>query len=326
MRIPGVGSLALPPVIGAITTYSMSLTDLIPLFIIGILFTIFGFVLNDYIDVDVDRLSKDLVRRPLVKGTIATKHVFLILISCFLMAWVIIFYFFYQPIITFYLGILCMGLALFLVIIYDLFGKKVLGSDFIFALSETFFFLFGALIVVGEKSISIFTWIGSILLFNQMLYENAITGGLKDADHDYLYKVRNIASAFGVKVKKDKKIFIPLPFKAFGITIHIISAPLVFIPFVFYEIPYEPWQIISLIVLIILALYLNVLFLSLKQFDRTKLRRIIVVHLFIRYSIVPIMLVSILGIFSMVLLIFFPLVWYLFISKLMHEKILEPEM
>lgn len=326
MRIPGVGGLALPPVIGAITTSNISLLNLIPLFIIGILFTIFGFVLNDFIDIELDRLSKDLTRRPLVKKTISKKHIYVILILCIVFGWLVIFFFFYQNHITFFLGIFCLIFSFILVFIYNLYGKRVLGFDFIFALSETLFFLFGALMVFGELNIPIFTWIGSLLIFNQMLYENAVTGGLKDADHDYLKKVNNIAIACGVRVVNNNKLIIPSSFKVFGLSIHLISAPLVFIPFIFYEIPFEPWQIITLILLIILAFYLNILFLSVKRFNRTRLRKIIVIHLFVRYSIVPIMLVSILSFYYMLVLILFPFFWYIFFTKVMNEKFLEPEM
>ena len=36
-----------------------------------------------------------------------------------------------------------------------------------------------------------------------------VVGGVKDADHDYLLNVKNLATATGVKITKDKKVIIP---------------------------------------------------------------------------------------------------------------------
>ena len=45
---------------------------------------------------------------------------------------------------------------------------------------------------------------------------NSIVGGLKDADHDYKTGTKNIALKTGVKVNKNKDIFMPFSFKIFG--------------------------------------------------------------------------------------------------------------
>ena len=66
--------------------------------------------------------------------------------------------------------------------------------------------------------------------------------------------------------------------------------------------------------------------LSIKRFNRRKLRRLIMKNLFIRYTIIPVMLISIIGFYYMIIMIIFPLVWYLFFSLIMKEKIFEPVM
>jgi len=247
------------------------------------------------------------------------------MIICFIFGWITMVLCFYKNQTSFFLGLFFLILTNILIVIYDIYGKKILGSDFIFAAAETLFFLFGAFITLKNGAFFIFTWVGVVLIFTQMLYENAVSGGLKDADHDYFKNVNNLATKFGVKVTQDKKLIIPLRFKAFGIGIHLFSAPFVFIPFLFYEIPYEPWQILLLILFVLLALFLNFIMLSITQFNRRKLRRLIVMHLFVRYSIVPIMLFSIIGYFYMGILILFPLLWYVFFSFIMSEKLFEPK-
>ena len=74
LRIPGLGGLAIPPVIGALTVNpNIDLFYLILLFLIGSLAAIYGFVLNDYVDIEVDKLSNELKGRPLVSGEISQK-------------------------------------------------------------------------------------------------------------------------------------------------------------------------------------------------------------------------------------------------------------
>ena len=52
LRIPGIGGLAIPPVIGAISVGHYNFFDLVILFIIGALAALYGFILNDFADVE----------------------------------------------------------------------------------------------------------------------------------------------------------------------------------------------------------------------------------------------------------------------------------
>jgi 4-hydroxybenzoate polyprenyltransferase len=330
MRIPALIGMALPPIFGAISTGNFSFSVLVPLFIIGGFSGIYGFVLNDYIDANLDTLSPDLSKRPLVKGTISKKSAKIIIISCFLGAYVAVFLFFYRNHLLFFTGLLCLIVADVLGGIYNIYGKRIIGSDFLLALAQSLYFLFGAFMALTNGSLGTLTWILSILIFNQLLYMNAIAGGLKDADHDYLMQVNNIALACGVKVTEDKRVFIPRCFKAFGIGLRCFSAVLIFVPSLFYKMKYESWQILLLIFLIVLMLYTGILMLSIKRFERNKLRKMISIQLFMWYFIVPVMLLLVIGtlyeaILIVLILIILPLGWYIFFSILIGEKILEPE-
>ena len=66
LRLPGLGGLAIPPVFGAISIGMFNLSDLLLLFVIGSMAAIFGFVLNDYADVELDALIPELRQKPLV--------------------------------------------------------------------------------------------------------------------------------------------------------------------------------------------------------------------------------------------------------------------
>jgi len=326
LRLPGLGGLATPAIFGAISAGVTELPLLAILFLIGIFSVIYGFVLNDYADVEVDKLTSELYNRPLVKGTISKKTALFICFLCVLGAYLTIIFLFYNREITSFklLAVLCISVAGVLGSIYNLYGKKIVGSDFLIAISNGLIVLFGAFAVTQENTINIVTWIIVLLTFNQLLYMNAIEGGLKDADHDYKINVKNIALVTGVKVKKNNNLVVPNIFKSFGLGIRFFSAFLVFVPFIFYGYSYEIWQIVVLLLLIILIFYTTITMLNMKEFDRTRLRKLISAQAYLRYSLVPIMLISIIGTLGGLILIFFPLLWYIILNPLSSEKLFKP--
>ena len=58
------------PVFGALAMHEFDPVRLLILFLLGCGAHIFGFVLNDYIDIRIDKHSDELSERPLVSGTI----------------------------------------------------------------------------------------------------------------------------------------------------------------------------------------------------------------------------------------------------------------
>ena len=325
MRIPGVVGLAMTPVVGALCVNVFTPHILASLFLIGVISKIYGFVMNDYFDVEIDRLSKNTSQRALVKGTISKKTALFIVISCFFLGYIAVFIFFYRPHPLFYMGLCCIILADILGIIYNVYGKRLIGSDFLIALSECMFLLFGALVVLPTGTPGIIFWIIFILLFNEQLYMNAVAGGLKDADHDYIRGVKNIALAIGVSVKEDKTIIIPIGFKAFGLGERILSSVIVFIPFIFYKITYTIWQIAILLVFAALIIISSFKMLNIKKFERKNIQKLIATQLLSWHFLVPIMLVGIIGLKYSLLLITLPLIWYVLISTLIGQKLFQSQ-
>ena len=325
LRIPGLGGLAIPPVIGALSVnLNTDLISLILLFIIGALAAIFGFVLNDFVDIDVDKLSNELKERPLVSGIITPNKAIGICIFCVILEFLLIFILFQGKVIedTILFAAIIISIAWFFGSLYDFYSKDFIGSDLLVAISVSLVFLFGAL-SIGEPHI--LTWIIFILTFNNLLHMNAIEGGIKDAEHDKKYGVKNIALKSGVTVK-DKKIKIPKKFQSFSMGIRIISSILLISPFIFFNITYYYWQIIILIIGIIGMIYLTIKLITINEFDRNKIRKYISTQSFLRYSLVPVMLLSTIGVLYSVILILIPIIWYIIFVPLSGEKILKPRM
>jgi len=324
LRLPGIGALGIVPVIGALTVGVANFIDLLIVFIIGASSCVYGFILNDYVDIELDTLVDDLKKKPLVSGIVSKKSalttsIFLILLSFFFISilWHRHGFDEYK-----FMAVLSIILAGFFGSIYDIYGKRIVGSDFLVAISVSFVFLIGALSFGRPNEI---TWVIFILTFNNILYMNAIQNGLKDADHDYKMKVRNIALTSGVKVKGNN-LTIPFSFKTFGLGIRFFSAFLLFSPFIIFNKNYYLWQIILLAFLIIIFLILSIRFLTMKTFNRTKIRKIIGIQSFLRYSLVPIMLISIVGVKLSLILIIFPITWYIIFTPLVGEKLFKPRM
>jgi 4-hydroxybenzoate polyprenyltransferase len=324
LRIPGLGGLGIPAVIGALTVGVQDLVALTILFIIGSLSAIYGFILNDYADVELDRLAKELKGKPLVDGTIGLKTAVYVCFMCVMLAFLFLFILWYDKPLDQYkfVALISIILAGILGSTYDMYGKRFVGSDFLVAISMSFIFLIGA---TSFGAPVIITWIIFILTFNQILHMNVIENGIKDADHDYLLGVKNIALASGVKVEGDN-LFIPLRFKAFGMGIRLFSAVLLFTPFIFFGYSYFLWQLIILAIATFGVLFFSVKLLSLKKFERNTIRRYIAIQSFLRYALVPIMLIPLIGIIPGVILIFFPIVWYIIFTPLLGEKLLRPRM
>jgi len=325
LRFPGLGGLAIPPVIAALTVGSFDVFTFILLFLLGAYSSIFGFVLNDFIDVEVDKKSDDLKKRPLVSGSISKQVALWICFICIMLTMLTFFILFYGEKITYlrFLSIVFILLAWLFGSIYDVYGKKIFASDVLVALSVSFIFLIGVFAV--NKIPTLFTWIVFVLTFNNLLHMNAVEGGIKDADHDVLMDVNNIALRSGVRVD-GKRLQIPLKFKLFSMILRLSSVFLLFIPFLFFNQPYVLWQLIVLAAASIGVLFFNVKLLSLTHFDRNIIRKYISIQSFLRYSLVPLMLLSMIGIIPALILIFLPMIWYAVFTPLTGVKLLRPRM
>lgn len=325
LRFPGLGGLAIPPVIAAVSVGTFDLFTLFLLFLIGSYSAIFGFVLNDLVDIEVDKKSKELKDRPLVSGKISPQAALWICFTCIMLTLVTFFILFYGEVITFYrfLAIICILIAWILGSIYDVYGKRIFASDILVALSVAFIFLIGVFAL--NKEPNVFTWVIFVLTFNNLFHMNAVEGGIKDADHDVLMNVNNIALRSGVRVD-EKKLFIPKSFQLLSMAVRISSVFLLFLPFIFFNHSFYPWQLVVLAIASVGVLFFSVKLLTLKVFNRKEIRKYISIQSFLRYSLVPIMLIYSIDIFPAIILIILPIVWYLVFTPLTQVKLLQPRM
>ena len=95
IRIQQLGA-SVTAIIGALSVKGMNLelSNAFLLFLIGLIVNVGGQVHNDLCDLKIDKLSKELNRRPLVKGTISIKSAKTIILLCLIMVLTLIIYFY----------------------------------------------------------------------------------------------------------------------------------------------------------------------------------------------------------------------------------------
>jgi 4-hydroxybenzoate polyprenyltransferase len=324
LRLSGLIGFSMAPVFGALSQVGISIS-LLPLFLLlllGVLKTIHGCVMNDIFDIDVDRLSTDPSRRPLVTGEISLKTAYILSISTVLLTYMILFGYFFSTQPSFFYALICISIAAIIGNIYNKYGKKFVGSDFLVGFSEALFVLVGAYVVTPSGDLNLLTWVIFLLIFTQYLFMNMIIGGLKDADHDHLYKTRNVAITTGVEVSKEKTLHLPRSFTTIGLSIRFFSAALAFIPFIYYYKTVQLWELILMILLVGIVLLLTFrLFMLRSLAERKKVLGLFAVQGVLRYSFVPFLLIPHIGLFSSSILILMPLIWFFIIMVFSGQDI-----
>lgn len=313
LKAMGISTIA---VFGALSMKgSLEIWHFLLLFLIGIPFNILGFVLNDIVDLKIDKKSKELSERPLVKGTVPIIAAKIISLTCYVLIFGLAIFFFRDL-----FALLILTLSVILGSVYDCWGKRFLGSDFILAGSIALFCLFGAITV--SHTIEKFTIIIVTLIFTHVLFFNIIEGSFKDVKNDRESGAKTIAVVLGVKT--DLKVFIPNSFKIIAIFIELSATFLAFLPFTLlpeiYNFEYWYIQIFILIILTISLVLTMFKMLNIKFFDRVKVRNIITKQEIKRNIVTVILLMSFTGVSWSVILVLIPIVWYIFFSFFLFEK------
>jgi len=191
--------------------------------------------------------------------------------------------------------------------VYDLFGKKIPGSD-VFAAGACFFvFLFGASVVSIEFTNLIFI-IGFACFFH-IIFNNAVEGGLKDIDHDFIAGAKTTAIRLGIYLNNGKLV-ITKKFSFFAYSIKFFYIGLVVLAGFQPEI--NLWAsenyLIQIIFIVMVFIVLATLykFWHPPDFDRPRLIRIFAVHEIFAYFLGPVILLPLIGIKFVLLLLLLP--------------------
>jgi 4-hydroxybenzoate polyprenyltransferase len=327
---------ALVPVIGALaflawpvfdTPYDLweVLPDLVLLFITGAFFHVFGFVLNEWADVEVDRASSDLQDKPLVSGDISMREALGTAVVAGALTFVPLALVTRDP-----FAHLSLLMALLTATGYDLFGKRI-PLDVLLAGSLTLLLMAGA-IASGEfdpqwqPHMTLFACIAG-LQFLQNFYQNAIEGGIKDADHDARAKARTFAAVLGVRIV-DGKVETGWAFtnaaiidKAAHIALMLYTAVEV-MEFDSHE--SGQWLFVMLLGLIFVMVVTTSMMLPPVDFDRPRLKRVFSIHEAAAFAATIVVLTPLFGSSVALAVFLLPFVWFMLVNRLLFGGALEP--
>jgi 4-hydroxybenzoate polyprenyltransferase len=304
----------------------MGLRDLFLLFIIfliGFFGHICGYVLNDYADIEVDKISHELREKPLVSGTIPKNNALIIGFVTALISYILVIIFFPNL-----LTMLFLGLTTVLTIVYNFLGKKIPGSDAIVAATVVVFFFMSAS-SLGKPLTNLVYIVGLIFLFD-IIFINIVEGGLKDVDHDYLSGAKTLATVTGVKVE-DGKLITTGKFLTIAYTIRAIYIVMIIV--LGFQPEINLWTSINYpniivaivaIIFMIFVLFGSYKFLGFKVFDRSKMKRLYGGINAASGILYIVMLYPILGLGITLFLLLFPVAWYTVFNTILYGKPMQP--
>lgn len=330
---------AVAPVFGALAMGEGSLLRLAMLFIVGAGAHIYGFVMNDYIDMRIDSLSGELRQRPLISGTITPRAALSFALSG-LVVMLVVGYMSMSASSTLNgsAGALVFGrprvmallvIAAILATIYNFVSKEFPGMDVFVAGAVFFLCVFGAASTAGDiMNVSRLGWVVCTLGGLQVMFMNIVAGGLKDIDHDSKGGGRTLAVVLGCKVYgKDDILTIPSHFRALAYLLQIIFLLVLFVPFLlglFSPTPAETAILLAMLTAISVAMLgTSYQLMGQRRFLRDRMRKLIGTHYILNYILVPIMLMPVNQ--YILLLTVVPPLGFLLSNKLLAGSAMKPE-
>ncbi|MGC9308525.1 MAG: UbiA family prenyltransferase, partial [Thermoplasmatota archaeon] len=313
------GLTAIAPVMGAVAMKEAELLPLLLLFTAGFFGHVYGFVLNDIIDLRIDKGAAEISDRPLVSGTVSLREAWtfalLSMVASFVIAVVLAWHWYtWFPIVF-------LALSALSITIYDLISKRYPAMDVFVGAGVLLLIVYGAASVGWP--LSQLAWLVVGLGTLQVLFMQFIAGSLKDVENDYRSDANTLAVAMGVRVEQGR-MTVPLSFQALAYGLQAVDLAMLFTPLVFIF----GWrdsliQLVLLVPLSIAMIVVSMRLLGMQEFDREQARQYIGLHYFINFSLVPIMLTAVnpwIG-----LLVFVPFGAFVLSNLTLHGTLLRPK-
>jgi 4-hydroxybenzoate polyprenyltransferase len=319
IRIQNLGT-SITAVMGALSVqgFNLRILDFLMLFSMAVIINVGGQIINDIKDLEIDKNSKELQNRPLVKKTISMKTAYITVFTCLFLLLFIAFIYFGN-----YLALAVLFSSMFVGYLYNAFSKKLPGADFFLSISFALFCLYGAIVVTDNfqsfSQISTITWIIVALVFIHVQIMNSMEGGLKDAKNDREAGAKTIAVTLGV-IASEKEMKIPASFKIFNLFFVILTAMIPFLIIYLIDFEYTIIQLVLIIFFVILMLFSAIVLLSMKSFDKKKIKFHIRNHELSRFALVPVILLESIGVYWALFLIFFPVIWFIITNYIFYKE------
>lgn len=305
------------------------------LFIIGLSAHVYGFVLNEVVDVKVDAKASALSEKPLVKESIGRGRA--LAVAVFQIPFLVL------------LGILFFGAdavsltilfsSILLATVYDLKGKRFpfcpILADIVLGLSISLLYLYGVVVVQLDvnQCLDLAALNLPLLLACppglHLIFMNSVTGGLKDLDHDLLGGAQTTVNWLGANLTGANQLYIPRALKIYALGLEGLWLLLLALPvplgWLFYTAAELTTTVIVLIGLsvVVFATVARCLR-SWSTFDRERLKRLFFQHEILAYWAFPILLWFYLGAARASAMMLLPVIWYVACNLALYGRPLPP--
>jgi 4-hydroxybenzoate polyprenyltransferase len=294
------------PLLGA-ATVSSRLTSYQVLGLIGaaVTFHIFAYVLNDVIDLPLDRTQPLRAGSPLVQGKI--QPWLAQVVALFQIPLALAFTYLLAPSSLAYVAI---GSAFILMTAYNVWGKRIAFpplTDVIQGLGFGAMVLYGAAAIPGRPSGILVVIFAFVIVFIVMI--NGIHGSLRDLANDLNYGARTTAILLGVRPSGINGLILPLRFRLYALALQVLLIGIILIPLFYnwFGYPLMTWTITIGILLIFILLSLILLVVSAGSIDnRSRLNFLGMLHISISLSSLLVLFAAYLssGVLELVLVIY----------------------
>ncbi len=264
IRFSVLGFTVILPLLGA-ATVSTQLTSpqIIGLIFVAITFHNFTYVLNDVIDLPLDRTEPIRAQSPLVQGRIQP--------------WKALAFALFQIPLAFILTALLGGnlfayemlsVGLGLMSAYNLWGKRTVFppfTDVVQGLGWGALVMYGTAFTFGRPTNLTGVVVTFVVVFIVLL--NGVHGSLRDLDNDRRYGASTTAILLGARVQDPTDIIIPPLLVIYALTLQALLIGLVLLPLVYNWFNYSPkvWLITTSVVLILTLLSLILLIICVRS-------------------------------------------------------------
>ena len=250
IRVSAMGGTLILPLLGAASVATpISTPQILGIFGVAITFHIFIYVLNDIIDLPVDRSEPRRSEFPLVKGTIKPWQalifaLFQIPIALAISSWM-------NATIHAYIAL---GVGLVFGVAYDVFGKRTRFPPLIDAVQGL---AWGSLVVYGalatDGHVTVLTGVVFIYIVVFILLANGVHGSMRDLGNDFKCGVHSTAVYLGAKPQGTAGIYIPRRLVTYAFVLQLILGLVTLLPVVANWFWYSPIKM-GLTMCVVLAL------------------------------------------------------------------------
>jgi len=304
MRLYGI-FMAMMPLLGALSNGIFD--KLFFLLLVGISANIFGFIQNDYFDIEIDRKSGYVADRPLASGVISKQEAVMLMALLFIISAVITLAFFT------YLSFIFLLIYYLFYTLYNKFSKKYPWMEYALGMAGTMIFLAGATSL--KESINTATMLMAFLPLPKYAFNVGVSANLKDLKYDSMQGVITTPGIFGAYA--DDMIHIPISFIRYGYALKLVFSTIALAALYFYPLYFSPF--------LLLASITGMLYTMTKIFEnvnnRSKMLFYAEIHEIFTYAVIASIPYDYIAIHSSVFLAFsvliLPPLWILSVIKIM---------